>query len=68
MDDITAELHRLRQDRGLSQWELAKVSGVGRATIARSESKPRQSYSLPIAAMLAKAYGLRLALVPEEEK
>lgn len=66
MDDITAELHRLRKERGLTQSELARASGVGRATIASAEAG-WNGYSMWSASRLAAVYGLRLALVPEEE-
>lgn len=40
MDEIGKNLKRLRRARGLSQEELASLSGVSRPTIARLECRP----------------------------
>jgi transcriptional regulator with XRE-family HTH domain len=55
--DITIQdLRAWRIDRGLTQAQLAKLAGVGRATIARAESSEGVSVTTP--AKIAKALGI----------
>lgn len=48
----------LRQARGWSQRELAKVSGVGRTSINQVELSPRRAITLRTACQLADALGV----------
>jgi transcriptional regulator with XRE-family HTH domain len=63
-DSRTSHLSRLREHRkrrGLTQIELAKISGVGRATIAGLEAGKRGAYKSTVE-KLAKA----LKVKPQE--
>jgi transcriptional regulator with XRE-family HTH domain len=54
----TTHLGRLKEHRdrrGLTQMELAKISGVGRATIARLENDPNHGAYIGTVRRLARA-------------
>jgi transcriptional regulator with XRE-family HTH domain len=52
---ILSRLKEHRERRGLTQIELAKISGVGRATIAAIEGGKRQRAHLATVRQLARA-------------
>lgn len=56
---------RKRKAMNLSQEQLAKIAGVGRATIARLESWQRVSINLKVAFKLLNALNLKLMISDE---
>lgn len=66
MDPITAALIKLRRERGLSQWDLARKSGVSRSAIASVEAR-KHGFSIPAAMMIAYALGYDLRLVRRKD-
>ena len=54
-------LKALREDRGLSQVELAKKAHVGRTYIVKLETGDKKNPSLDILKKLAKALGVPVA-------
>jgi putative transcriptional regulator len=60
-------LRSLRQDRRLSQAELAKLAGVSRQTINAIETE-RYDPGLPLAFTLAGLFGLRIEEIFEPPK
>lgn len=53
-------LKRLREEKGWTQRELARISGVDNAWIWRLENGERMFPSIPAAMKLAKAFGVTL--------
>lgn len=76
---LSAELRRLRQDRGWSLDRLAAESGVSRATLSRIENASVSptaealaalgaAFGLPVSRLLSRAEGGRAALMPYAEQ
>jgi XRE family transcriptional regulator, master regulator for biofilm formation len=57
---IGARLRRLRDKRGLSVRQLARLAEVPHETISRLENNQQRHPSLPVAMRLAKALGVTL--------
>ena len=62
MDTIRNRVRELREDRGLSQSELARLTGVTRQTIISLESG-RYNASLLLAHRIARYFGLTIEAV-----
>ena len=60
---IGVRLKALRERQGFTQHELAKRSGVSRATIAHTETGTRRNLSVESAARLANALGVSLDML-----
>jgi XRE family transcriptional regulator of biofilm formation len=58
-------LRKLRQERGLTQEEVAKVARVTRFYISQLETGLRKSPSLPVLKRLAKALGVPVTALLE---
>jgi transcriptional regulator with XRE-family HTH domain len=63
---IALKLRSLRQERGLTQKEAAKLANVSQLTLIRLESGKRDPY-MPTVTKLARAYGVPLEELVEEE-
>jgi XRE family transcriptional regulator, regulator of sulfur utilization len=63
---IARKLRSLREERGLTQKEAAKLANVSQLTLIRLESGKRDPY-MPTVTKLAKAYGVPLEELVEEE-
>ncbi|MBQ0084647.1 MAG: helix-turn-helix transcriptional regulator [Prevotella sp.] len=61
--DFSVLLHRIREEKGLTQTELAELSGVNQANISRIENGERlpNIYTLQ---KIANSLGMQLALIP----
>ena len=62
MDTIRNRVRELREDRGLSQSELARLTGVTRQTIISLESG-RYNASLLLAHRIARYFGMTIEAV-----
>ncbi len=65
MTPISIRLEELRRARGLSQAELARVSGVPQSTISRIEAGKTNSIELGNLERLANALGVNAAVLIE---
>jgi putative transcriptional regulator len=68
---VSLRLTELRAQKGWSQAELSRRSGVAQSTISRLEAGKLDSVSLPQLEKLAKAFDIHAALLiahPEAEK
>ena len=68
--DISIQIYELRKNRGMTQKDLAKLTGVKQSNIARLERADYEGYSLKTLNKVAKALKtkLKISLIPEEEK
>ena len=57
-DIVIRDLRAWRIDRGITQAQLAKLAGIGRATIARAESREGVGVGVTTPAKIAKALGI----------
>lgn len=63
--DFAIVIHRVREEKGLTQMELAKLCGVNQANISRIENGERLPNIYTIQ-RIANSLGMQLALVPLE--
>ncbi len=61
--DIAYQIYDLRQKKGLTQTELAKLIGVNQSNIARLENAEYSGYSLRTLQKIAKALGSNLNII-----
>ena len=66
-EPIAAKLRVLREERGLTQKEAARLAGVGQRTLTRLESGERPPY-MPTVTKIARAYGVPVEELVEEEE
>ena len=68
--DISIQIYELRKNRGMTQKDLAKLTGVKQSNVARLERADYEGYSLKTLNKVAKALKtiLKISLIPEEEK
>lgn len=61
--DFSIVIHQIREEKGLTQVELAELSGVNQANISRIENGERlpNIYTLQ---KIANSLGMQLALIP----
>jgi len=55
---LSAVIRKLREDRGLTQEQVAKKAGVSKNYITMLEAGARKNPSLPVLKKLAKALGV----------
>lgn len=67
--DIALQIKELRQKRGLTQNQLAKISGISQPNIARIENADYQRYSLSTLETVTKALKAKvdIVVVPDEK-
>ena len=58
---LSAVLKRLREERGLTQLELAKKAGVAQGYISALEAEQKSNPSVAVMRKLAKALGVPLS-------
>ncbi len=63
---IAVKLRVLREERGLTQKEAAKLANVSQVTLIRLESGKRDPY-MPTVTKIARAYGVPLEELVEGE-
>ncbi len=63
---VSEQIKRLRQDRGLSQEELAALIGTKQSGISRLQNKDYSAWKVETLRKLAKAFGVRLRISFEE--
>ncbi len=63
---VSEQIKRLREDRGLSQEELAELVGTKQSGISRLQSKDYSAWKVETLRKLAKAFGVRLRISFEE--
>jgi transcriptional regulator with XRE-family HTH domain len=63
---ISEQIKRLREDRGLSQEELAALIGTKQSGISRLQSRDYSAWKVETLRKLAKAFGVRLRISFEE--
>ncbi len=63
---VSEQIKRLREDRGLSQEELAALVGTKQSGISRLQSKDYSAWKVETLRKLAKAFGVRLRISFEE--
>ncbi len=68
--DVSFQIYALRERRGLTQAELAKLTDTNQSNIARLESADYTGYSLKTLEKIAKALNaeLKISIIPEEEQ
>lgn len=67
--DIAFQIKELREKRGLTQKQLAALSGTSQPNVARIENADYQSYTLKTLEKVTKALGayIDVVVVPEEK-
>ena len=68
MSPITLRVREVRETKGISQAELARQSGITRATINRIENKPVMTIDLGVLEKVADALGVDAALLIVHER
>jgi ribosome-binding protein aMBF1 (putative translation factor) len=63
---VSEQIKRLREDRGLSQEDLAALIGTKQSGISRLQSKDYSAWKVETLRKLAKAFGVRLRISFEE--
>lgn len=65
--DLAATVKTARKNKGLTQQELAEISGTGRRFIVELESGKKESLSLGTALRVINRLGLRLNLLSPDK-
>ncbi len=68
MSRIELRLRELRQAKGLSQVQLAELTGIDQAAISRIETGQTQAMDFDVMARLCDALGLKLVEVKRKRK
>lgn len=66
LSDLGGEIARLRKERGMTQAELAKASGLGRSTIARLETANIPEFGVRKLMQVLDALGCELDIKDEQ--
>jgi transcriptional regulator with XRE-family HTH domain len=68
LKEVGAEVAKVRKSRGMTQAELAKLSGLGQSTLARFETAGVTEFGSRKLLRLLEVMGFELAFVPTRQE